>query len=267
MEIIQQESRVVIVHLLKVRNSPLRVSGVPEESSADLVIDAAMGHRIQTRDRDLQRGKVLFHKMPGQGEFDRAWCGKLWAGPESAVEPVKLPSHIGRDRLNKVFRETPLLDGFFPGALQGFRQSASAGEHVRPPRSIDFSHFRQERLEPWPTTSVLWWEVGASIKDLTIWCEKGRQRPAASARQRLDSLLVPAVDIRPRVSVYFDGDEMLIHQTGDLFVLIRFHIHDVTPVAPHRADIQEDGFIFFAGLAKRRVTPGTPVYRLLGGLP
>ena len=72
MEIIQQESRVVIVHLLKVRDSPLRVSGVPEESSADLVIDAAMGHRIQTRDRDLQHGRVLLHKMPGQGELDRA---------------------------------------------------------------------------------------------------------------------------------------------------------------------------------------------------
>ena len=48
------EQRVVVEHLLEVRDGPGRVDGVAGEAAADLVVDPAGGHRPQRVERHLR---------------------------------------------------------------------------------------------------------------------------------------------------------------------------------------------------------------------
>jgi hypothetical protein len=50
-----REQRVVVEHLLEVRDGPLRIDAVAGEAAADLIEDPAAGHRAQR----LQRHAVL----------------------------------------------------------------------------------------------------------------------------------------------------------------------------------------------------------------
>jgi hypothetical protein len=56
-----QQQRVVVEHLLEVRDDPLRVDGVAREAAPDLVVDPSARHR---RRRALHRGKSSCRSGP-----------------------------------------------------------------------------------------------------------------------------------------------------------------------------------------------------------
>ena len=49
------EQRVVVEHLLEVGHDPVRIDGVPRESSAEMVVDATGGHGIERVGHHVQR--------------------------------------------------------------------------------------------------------------------------------------------------------------------------------------------------------------------
>jgi hypothetical protein len=57
------EQGVVVEHLLEVRHRPGRIDAVPREATADLVVDAAAGHRAQG-----VQGHILL--VPAEQELD-----------------------------------------------------------------------------------------------------------------------------------------------------------------------------------------------------
>ena len=50
---------------------------------------------------------------------------------------------------------------------------------------------------------------------------------------------------------------------GDLGVFVRFAVHDVAPVAPDRANVEQDGLVLSLGARKRGLAPRMPVDRLM----
>src|SRR5215213_10512567 len=74
-----RQQRVVVEHLLEVRDDPGGVDGVAREATAELVVDATAGHRTQraqrggrivTRQQQLDRGRLRELRCPAEAAVD-----------------------------------------------------------------------------------------------------------------------------------------------------------------------------------------------------
>ena len=71
------ELRVVVEHLLEVRHQPTRVGGVAMEPAADLVVDAAIGHRVEGPAHLLGGLRIIAPARVAQEEADETRLGEL----------------------------------------------------------------------------------------------------------------------------------------------------------------------------------------------
>ena len=132
-----------------------------------------------------------------------------------------------------------------------------AGWHrpAAPPARADCGRRRapapaRER-NPGPAVLPVGREVGPAVEHLAVGRQEGRERPAALAGDRLHRPLVARVDVGPLVAVDLDADEMSLRILGELGVLVGLAVHHVAPVAPHRADIEQDRAIVRARAAAK----------------
>jgi len=63
--------------------------------------------------------------------------------------------------------------------------------------------------------------------------------------------LVARIHVRAFVSIDLDGYVELIDELGERGIVVAFAIDYVAPVAPDRADVEKNGFVFGAGAFKR----------------
>ena len=56
---------------------------------------------------------------------------------------------------------------------------------------------------------------------------------------------------------------MLVDDARHLGVFVGFAIHDVAPVAPDRADVEQDGLVFSLGARECSLAPGMPLDGLM----
>ena len=82
------QERVVVEHLLEVRHRPGRVDRVAREAAANLVVDAARGHRVQRR-----RGQLDIAGR--QQELERAVGREFRGAAPAAVNAIE---HLARAR-------------------------------------------------------------------------------------------------------------------------------------------------------------------------
>ena len=108
-------------------------------------------------------------------------------------------------------------------------------------------------------------EIGAAEKGFAVGKQKTGERPTALAGDGADRGLVAGVDVGALVAIDFYGDEMFVNDFRDLGVLVAFAVDDVAPVAPHGADIEEDGLVLGFGSGEGGVAPFVPVDGLVGG--
>ena len=71
MDVDARELRVVVEHLLEVRHEPDRVRGITCEATAQVVVDAARGHRIERPARHCQRPGITVLDVQAEQELDR----------------------------------------------------------------------------------------------------------------------------------------------------------------------------------------------------
>ncbi len=147
-----------------------------------------------------------------------------------------------------------------------FADRARVGGHalaLLAERARDF-HQHAPEARP-PVGVVVRWEVRPAEEHFPVGREERRERPAALPAQRLDGALIPRVDIRPLVAVHLDAHEIAIQDLGDARILVGLAVHDVAPMAPDGADVEENRLLLGAGARERRVAPWRPGDGLVGG--
>ena len=246
------EQRVVVEHLLEVRDEPLRVDGVAVEAAADEVVHPAGRHPVERAERQLELAAP-------QQELDRRRGRELRRVAEAA--PLRVELRAERcDRVVQQLRRQRLRRRLLRCALP-----QRVDEHRRLPRdvvapvAVRLGDGAEHLLERRHAVPRLGREVRAAEERLAVRREEHRHRPAALAGQRDDGVHVDRVDVGPLLAVDLHADEVVVHQPRRRLVLERLPLHHVAPVAGGVADRDEQRLVLGAGARERLVAPRVPV--------
>ncbi|ODR80215.1 hypothetical protein BG842_22200 [Haladaptatus sp. W1] len=182
------------------------------ESPADVVVHAAVGHRIERLDRHIA---VLGRAGPVVRSEEQVESRRLWelrsAAPEAAVLAVG-----GADglfgRASEQFRAGGVvrLGRGFQFALDGVRPLFAPVFHllrVLLPRVFDVF---EEVDEPRPPLLGALREVRPDVERFPVRRQPRRQRPPAAAGDLLADTHVDCVDVRAFLPVHLYRDEVLV---------------------------------------------------------
>jgi len=89
MQIHASQLRVVVEHFLEVRDKPDVIDRIAVESTAELVINASMRHRIEARGHHVEQRRVTGGQVPAQDELDDRRLGKLRRPAPAAVRGIE----------------------------------------------------------------------------------------------------------------------------------------------------------------------------------
>ena len=260
------EERVVVQHLLEVRNQPLGIGAVARESAAELVVDPAVGHGVERAGHHPQRALVAGAVPRAQQELELHGRGEFRGAAEAAAGIVEARSDP-RDRC----LELPHLGVAVAGRhrqlrLEMPRQLAGLALDVVAARPIGIRHRLEHAGEARHPMAIL----GRKVRPAEEWFQLGGQedahRPAPGAGHGLNGGHVDVVEVGALFAVHLDRHEMLVHERGNVRVLERLALHDVAPVAGRVADREEDRPILVARPFERLSPPGIPVDRVVGVL-
>ncbi len=84
-EVVDRQERVVVEHLLEVRNQPPRVGRVAVESAADLVVHAAGRHFLHRQRGHLQKLLVARAAVMAKEKANRQTARKFWRATGTPV--------------------------------------------------------------------------------------------------------------------------------------------------------------------------------------
>jgi hypothetical protein len=234
------------------------------EAAAELVVHAAPCHPLE---RPIDDGTDLIGRIvvpaveqEGQGRGVR----KLRLAAESAVDRIEDPSdsslRLAQQRRRGLARQT-----LVQVSVEHLADRLGLRLDLAAPGTIRVEHAGEDGAEPGLAILALGREIGSPEEHLAVGREERRERPAALAGEGLDRTLVARVHVRPLVPVHLDADEVLVQVRGDGWVFVRLAVHDVAPVAPHGADVEQDRAILLPGGGEGIGSPRIPVNRLMGG--
>ena len=106
-------------------------------------------------------------------------------------------------------------------------------------------------------------KVRAAVKRPSVGKQKDSEGPATPAGHGGHGGLVARIHIGALIAIHFDGDVQAIDQLGQTRIVITLAIDDVAPVAPDRADVQQDGLVFGARASEGLRTPFLPSHGLV----
>jgi len=91
--------RVVVEHLLEVRDRPRRIDRVAVEAAADLVVDASPLHLVEGHDRGIEEPRVTVGEVAAEQEVDGGGMRELGSPSEATVAPVGQADQLRRGGL------------------------------------------------------------------------------------------------------------------------------------------------------------------------
>jgi hypothetical protein len=133
------------------------------------------------------------------------------------------------------------------------------------PAKFSLYSMAQHALESRPPVAVVAGKIGSSEKRLALGGQHRGQGPPVLATNGGDCGLVARIHIRTLVAVDLDRDKVFVDDRGQPGIFVALAVHHVTPVAPHGADIQQDGFVFSGCAGKGFRAPFMPLDRLVHG--
>ncbi len=260
MRVDAQQERVVVQHLLEVRDDPLAVHAVAGEATADLVVHPATRHRPECLLRHRKRIIVTGERVVAEQELQHHRRRELGCSREPARSLVELPPQR-RDCLREILgrgQESIRRQG--RANAQCVHDALSGGEHIVTTVPPCLGKAVQQLREGRQSVARLGREVGAGVEGSAIVVDEHRHRPAPMARQAHGGVHVDGVDVGPLLAVDLDAHEVVVEQAGDGLVLEGLVRHDVAPVAGAVAHRDEDRDVTPAGLRERLLTPLPPVH-------
>ncbi len=230
------EQRVVVEHLLEVGDEPGGVDRVAGEAAAELVVDAAGRHRVESALDDVggTRGPAGTRARRRAGTWARrrsrrGACRLRCAKRRATASSSRRGSSSVRRGLELADRARAAPASAAARALISLAPLPNASTTA----SITMRKLGMPRR--W-----LGREVGAAVEGHALGVEEDGHRPAALAGHRLHRLHVEGVDVGALLAVDLDVDEVLVHVGGRLGVLEGLALHHVAPVAGRVADREQD---------------------------
>ena len=268
-EIDAGQQGVVIEHLLEVGHEPALVGRIAGEAAAKLVIEAAVGHRLQRALGHVERHAVAAPGVDAQQELQRHRRRELGGAAEAAQARIETAQQAVERLVDQVVVQRPaaaerLGQGRLPQVIGDLTRAAL---HVAAPLLPRLGQGQQHLAEGGQAVARRGRVVGAAEEGAAVGCQGHGHRPAALPGQGDDGAHVDAVQVGPLFAIDLDVDEVAVHQVGRLRVLERLMGHDVAPVAGGITDGQQDGLVRLAGGAQGLFAPRIPVHRVFGMLP
>ncbi len=255
-----EEGPVVVEHLLEMRDRPLGVHAVAAEASAELVVNAPVGHPRERHANDRHRFVVALAQCRAQAQHEIGRMRELGRGPEAAVVRVETPLQSGQRQRRRRRRQRALVR----------RSGLETRERVLQPRGLLGDRLallpirggdpRQQVEESRQPVTALARKIRAAEEGRTLRREEHRERPAPrAARHQRMRHLIDLVKVRTLLAVDLDVDEVRVHGRRDGRVLERLVRHHVAPVARRVADGEQDRLAFAPRESERFLAPGMPI--------
>ena len=264
-QVVHQQAGIVIGHFLEVGDDPAFVHGVAMESPADLVINTAPAHGLESFAHDQEQVVLAGIDIRIQQKIDGARMRKLRLVAEAAVLGIEHPLEALDDAPHDHGAGLLTVGLEFLDPAQCLADPVGARENVRFVSPVAVGDAFEHAPHAGAAIIVIRGKIGPSVKWLTVRSQKGRERPAALPGQRAHCHLIPRIDIRPFITVNLHRNIILVNDARNLFVLVALAVHDVAPMTPHRADIEQDGLILLACRLERLVVPFAPLDGLMRG--
>ena len=260
------EQRVVVEHLLEVRNQPFVVGAVAAQTAADLVVDAACEHFLERVFHHLQRFQISGAEVVPQQQLQSHARRKL-------VLRLKLEAPVIR-----IVAFAEILGGCLLGLPAGNGGSGALrlGIALEVSQQIPGNVFQlatvavpqlhelfQHCPERGASVKVVGREVGAAGDGPTVRKHKHVERPTALLSQRMKCVHVELVHIRAFLAVHLDRHEVGVEEFRQFRILEGFALHDVAPVAGRVADAHQHQLVLRLSLRKRLRPPRLPVHRIV----
>ena len=188
---------------------------------------------------------------------------KLGLRAEAAMARVELLQRRGGDLVHQGQRQLASAAGKALVVFDGGHHAARRLECFLAALAPDLGHRHEHSPKAGPPVAVAGRKVGPAEVGPPVRCQNRRQRPAPLPAHGRNRRLVARVHVRPLVAVDLDGHKVLVDQRGNLRVLIRLAVHHVAPVAPHRANVQQNRLVFRLSPRKGRLAPSMPPHRLM----
>ena len=226
----EHELRLVVEHLLEVRDAPLLVHRVAVEAAADVVAHAALGHRHERRHhhvppRIATAGAGARDVPRAQQEQQLGRARELRRSAEPAEAPVEGPREL-IGGIGERVEAGNLARLFAVGAARLDRREpldddVRRGEDLGPLLAPHPGDLAQQVDEAGPAPAAGRREVGAAVERFQVRRQPDAHRPAALPRRRLHEGHVDAVDVGPLLAIDLDRDAGLVQHRGDGSVLER----------------------------------------------
>src|SRR5207302_8700391 len=149
------------------------------------------------------------------------------------------------------------------------RRHYAAGRliHLIAPLLKSLRHCEQHTWKPRPPMLIPRRKISPPKKWLPIRSKKRSQRPASLSTDRRHRRLIARIHIRPLIAIHLHRNKLIVDNPRGLCALVRLAIHYMAPVAPYRANIQQNRLVFTLRPRERRLAPLLPLNRLMHRRP
>ena len=235
------------------------------EAAAQVVIDPAQRHFFQRHHCRLPRRLIPRTSGDIEQQIDRRGMGKLGLRTETAVVAVELVHRRLHHLVNDAHAQAASAPGIGFIELNRLQRAAGRLQHLVAARLPCLGHTQQHPRKAGPPIAVIAGKIGSAEERLAVGGEHRGQGPSILPADGGHRGLVAGVHIRPLVPVHLHRDKVLVDHRGQFGILVAFAIHHMAPVAPHRADIQQDRLVLAGGVGKSLGPPLMPPDRLVHG--
>ena len=213
------------------RDNPCTIDRIASETTTELVIDPAPGHRLAGTLDHRQRPRVTGARHMAKKEVQHHRRRKLRRTTEACMPLVVLSGEHGHCVSQKLSVGWYISNRLACLALlQCPRDPTRCSLDLTTslgPGTRDRGEHLLERRHP---VSGIGREVGARVERLALMIEENTHRPPTVACQRSSGVHVHRVDIGTLFTIDLHADEFLVQDLRDVRILEGFMRHDMAPV-------------------------------------
>ena len=257
------QQRIVVEHLLEMRNQPERVGRVARKPAAQLIVDSAICHPVES-DPDHREGRRVSAPAPRpKQELEGHRSRKLGSPAEAAVDRVEARGQLPDGALELLPAGIGPAGGDCELVAQVIREQLCLRLDLGAPRVVRIGHRFKDPREARQPMTVVGRKVGAAEEGRQVGGQEDAHRPAAAAGHRLDRGHVHVIEVGALFAIDLDRNELAVEERRGRLVLEGLPLHDVAPVARRVADREKDRSIVLARCRQRLGTPRVPVDRVV----